>query len=154
MSGFIANANPTPPATIENAPFWPAIDVAQVRDRMRLDGSISNERLVAALVAGMLAVNDDLRTWQAEQEAAGYAELSSMPDTRVGGTPRRVHLYLRAVACAAAVEVSERYRSADATDSGNQRADDLTPSISELRRDQRWAVSDLQGRPRSTVELV
>ncbi|RBE98159.1 head completion/stabilization protein, partial [Xanthomonas oryzae pv. oryzae] len=62
--------------------------------------------------------------------------------------------YLRAVACATAVEVTERYRSFDATNSANQRADDLTPSITELRRDQRWAVRDLQNLPRSTVELI
>ncbi|WP_082346942.1 head completion/stabilization protein, partial [Xanthomonas vasicola] len=30
----------------------------------------------------------------------------------------------------------------------------LSPSITELRRDQRWAVRDLQNLPRSTVELI
>ncbi|RNK71652.1 head completion/stabilization protein, partial [Xanthomonas vasicola] len=39
-------------------------------------------------------------------------------------------------------------------DSANQRADDLSQSITELRRDQRWAVCDLQDKPRNTAELI
>ena len=38
--------------------------------------------------------------------------------------------------------------------SQSQRADDLTPSIDELRRDQRWAIRDLKGESRVTVELI
>ncbi len=154
MSGFIANANPTSATTIENAAFWPAIEPAAVRAAMRLDGSITDERLTAALLAAVLGVNDELRTWQAQQEAAGYATLADMPDTHIGGVSRRVHLYGRAVNCATAAELTERYRSYDASDSANQRADDLQPSIDELRRDLRWAISDLQQRPRCTIELV
>ncbi len=56
--------------------------------------------------------------------------------------------------CCTAAELTERYRSFDASDSANQRADDLTPSIDELRRDQRWAIRDLKGESRVTVELI
>ncbi|RBG94787.1 head completion/stabilization protein [Xanthomonas oryzae pv. oryzae] len=137
-----------------NAPFWPAIAPADVRASMRLDGTVTDARLRQAIVAAMLAVNDALQAWADTQQAVGYAVLSDVPSTTVDGVSRRVQLYLRAVACATAVEVTERYRSFDATNSANQRADDLTPSITELRRDQRWAVRDLQNLPRSTVELI
>ncbi|RBC42820.1 head completion/stabilization protein, partial [Xanthomonas oryzae pv. oryzae] len=136
------------------APFWPAIAPADVRASMRLDGTVTDARLRQAIVAAMLAVNDALQAWADTQQAVGYAVLSDVPSTTVDGVSRRVQLYLRAVACATAVEVTERYRSFDATNSANQRADDLTPSITELRRDQRWAVRDLQNLPRSTVELI
>ncbi|WP_258528594.1 head completion/stabilization protein, partial [Xanthomonas oryzae] len=139
---------------IANAPFWPAIAPADVRASMRLDGTVTDARLRQAIVAAMLAVNDALQAWADTQQAVGYAVLSDVPSTTVDGVSRRVQLYLRAVACATAVEVTERYRSFDATNSANQRADDLTPSITELRRDQRWAVRDLQNLPRSTVELI
>ncbi|AAW74963.1 phage-related capsid completion protein [Xanthomonas oryzae pv. oryzae KACC 10331] len=125
-----------------------------MRASMRLDGTVTDARLRQAIVAAMLAVNDALQAWADTQQAAGYAALSDLPSTTVDGVSRRVQLYLRAVACATAVEVTERYRSFDATNSANQRADDLTPSITELRRDQRWAVRDLQNLPRSTVELI
>ena len=65
-----------------------------------------------------------------------------------------LQLYRRAVQCGTAVELHERYRSYDATAQGNQRADDLTPTIDELRRDHRNAISDLQGLRRVTVELI
>jgi len=73
---------------------------------------------------------------------------------QVDGKSRLVQLYLRIVACATAAEVAERYRSYDTTAAGNQRADDLTPSIDELRRDVRWAIRDFLGTPRMTVELI
>lgn len=154
MSGFIANASPTNAATVENALFWPQVDLDLVRARMRLDGSVTEDRLREATIAAMLYVNDALATWRASQQAAGYASLDEVPGAAVGGVPRAVALYLRAVCCAVGAELAERYRSYDATDSANQRADDLTPSITELRRDLAWALSDLQGRPRTTVELI
>ncbi|WP_115554078.1 head completion/stabilization protein [Xanthomonas arboricola] len=155
MSGFtaIGTTSATPDA-IANAPFWPAIAPDTVRASMRLDGTVTDARLRHAIVAAMLAVNDALQAWADTQQAAGYASLADVPSTTVDGLSRRVQLYLRAVACATAVEIAERYRSFDATDSANQRADDLSPSITELRRDQRWAVRDLQNLPRSTVELI
>ncbi|WP_372167049.1 head completion/stabilization protein [Xanthomonas axonopodis] len=155
MSGFTATG--TTSATLDaiaNAPFWPAIAPTSVRASMRLDGTVTDARLRHAIVAAMLAVNDELQTWAQTQQAAGWAALADVPSTTVDGVSRRVQLYLRAVACATAVEVAERYRSFDATDSANQRADGLSPSITELRRDQRWAVRDLQNLPRSTVELI
>lgn len=154
MSGFIANASPTAAATVENALFWPEVDLDMVRARMRLDGSVTPDRLREATVAAMLYVNDALATWRAGQQAAGYDSLDEVPGAAVGGVPRGVALYLRAVCCAVGAELAERYRSYDATDGANQRADDLTPSITELRRDLAWALSDLQGRPRTTVELI
>ncbi|AZR21954.1 head completion/stabilization protein [Xanthomonas vasicola] len=155
MSGFTATGTTSAtPDAIANAPFWPAIAPASVRASMRLDGTVTDARLRHAIVAAMLAVNDALDAWAQAQQAAGYAALADVPSTTVDGVSRRVQLYLRAVACATAVEVAERYRSFDATDSANQRADDLSPSITELRRDQRWAVRDLQNLPRNTAELI
>ena len=92
--------------------------------------------------------------WQAAKVAAGYATLGDVPAQEVDGTSRLVQLYLRAVYCATAVELHERYRSYDATGQGNQRADDLAPTIDEIRRDLRNAISDLLGTRRVTVELI
>ncbi|MCO1344221.1 head completion/stabilization protein [Burkholderia multivorans] len=48
----------------------------------------------------------------------------------------------------------ERYRDYDTTGDGARRADELEPQSDELRRDARWAISDIVGRPRVTVELI
>lgn len=154
MSGFIANGTAGAEAAIESDGFWPPIDPAALRQRIRLDGSIAAERLRAAVVNAVLAVNDELAAWKGQQQAAGRAQLSAVPADHVDGKSRLEQLYLRAVTCAVAAEVAERYRSYDATAAGNQRADDLSPSVDELRRDMRWAIRDLKATPRMTVELI
>jgi len=154
MSGFIANGTPGVEAAIENDGFWPSVDPAVLRQNTRIDGSVSSDRLRAATVNAVLAVNDELAAWKAMRQAEGRVDLQAVPSPSVDGKSRLVHLYLRAVACAVAAEVSERYRSYDATAAGNQRADDLTPTIDELRRDLRWAIRDFLGAPHMTVELI
>jgi len=154
MSGFIANGTAGTEAEISNDGFWPAIDPAELRARIRLDGAVAEPRLRAAIIAAILAANGELAMWMAQQRAAGHAKLEDVPAAQVDGKSRLVQLYLRIVACATAAEVAERYRSYDTTAAGNQRADDLTPSIDELRRDVRWAIRDFLGTPRMTVELI
>jgi len=154
MSGFIAIGTTPTDDTIANDGFWPDVDVQAYRGHMRMDATVAQERLRASLTAAILSVNDELAAWKALQGDAGHATLADVPAPQVNQTSRFMLLYQRAVACCAAAELTERYRSFDATDSANQRADDLTPSIDELRRDQRWAIRDFLGTRRMTVELI
>lgn len=154
MSGFIANGSASSEAVIANSDFWPSIDPAALRASVRVDGAVTAQRLRAAIIAAVLAVNDELAVWEARQVAAGYNKLGDVPARSVDGTSRLIHLYQRAIACATATELTERYRSYDVTAAGDKRADDLTPSIDELRRDQRYAVRDFLGASRVTVELI
>ena len=96
----------------------------------------------------------EMEACQASKETAGYTALADTPAQVVDGSTRRVHLVLRAVGCATALEVHERYRSYDAPAQGNQRAEKLTPTIDEIRPDLRNAICDLQGVPHFTVELI
>lgn len=154
MSGFIANGSTSAETPIANDGFWPAIAPEDLRLRIRLDGSVSAERLRAAAVNAVMAVNAELVAWKATQQAAGHTALQGVPTVSIDGKTRFEQLYLRAVTCAVAAEVAERYRSYDTTAAGNQRADDLTPSIDELRRDLRWAIRDFLGTTRLTAELI
>jgi len=157
MSAFIATG--TVPAVAEPHPisndgWWPDLDGEAVRAALRLDSSISAIRLEVALVNAILSVNRELDTYQVAQLALGYASLAEVPGPQIQNQSRPVHLYLRAVYCTAGAELAERFRSYDSTNSGNANADELTPSIDEYRRDARWAMSDLLGRRRTTVELI
>jgi hypothetical protein len=58
------------------------------------------------------------------------------------------------VYCTAGAELAERYRGLDTTGTGQSAADQLTPVIDEYRRDARWAISDILGLTRTTVELI
>jgi len=154
MSGFTATGTAPAQPPIQPDDFWPAIDPDAMRAFMRLEASIKNPALRHALIAAALTVNGALARWAQPHHAAGIARLADIPSPQVDGMSRLEHLYLRAVACLAAADVHERYRTYDATGSGHQHADAQTPSIDELRRDARWAIRDIKGQTRTTVDLI
>jgi hypothetical protein len=156
MSGFVAGGTGTtsPAGHINTDPFWPSIDLDDVRGTLRIDASVTPIRLETATIAAAIIVNREFAEWRRAQQANGYATLDEVPAELIKGISERVHLYQRAICAATGAEICERYRSYDSTNSGNQNADELAPSIDELRRDQRWAVRDFLGLGRTTVELI
>ncbi|MCK4152008.1 head completion/stabilization protein [Ralstonia pseudosolanacearum] len=159
MSSFIAAA-PVPASAqprsqpIGNDGFFPDIDVDQARAAMRLDGTVTPERMRAALVEAVLSVNDELAAWKSGHVAAGCGTLAAVPAQQIDGLSRHVHRYLRAVYCMAMAWLIERYRAFDATATGDRKAEAENTSVNDLRRDVRWAISDITGAPRATVELI
>ncbi|PWE46669.1 head completion/stabilization protein [Pseudomonas prosekii] len=153
MSGFVAGGKATSGHINTNA-FWPSINLDEVRGTLRLDASVTAIRLETATVAAAISVNRELAQWRVTQQSEGYATLADVPAATVKGVSDFIHLYQRAIYAATGAEICERYRSYDTTNSGNQHAVDLTPSIDELRRDQRWAVRDFLGLGRTTVQLI
>jgi hypothetical protein len=125
-----------------------------VRGTLRLDASITPIRLETATIAAAISINRELTNWRLAKQADGYTTLTDVPADKVKDVSQYIHLYQRAIYAATGAEICERYRSYDSTNSGNQNANELTPSIDELRRDQRWAVRDFLGLGRTTVELI
>ncbi|WP_415583028.1 head completion/stabilization protein [Cupriavidus taiwanensis] len=155
MSSFIATAVATPGQNlIANDGFFPAIDVDQASAAMRQDGTVTPDRLRAALIEAALSVNAELDSWKAAQQAAGHATLDAVPAARIDGKSANLHRYLRALYCQARAGLIERYRDYDATAAGNKTAEALLQAVEDLRRDARWAISDLLGITRTTVELI
>jgi len=155
MSSFIATAPARPDqATIANDSFFPDLVVADALAAMRQDGTVTPERLRAALIEAALSINGELAAWQVDQQAAGHTRLEAVPAPKVDGKSAHVHRYLRAVYCQARANLIERYRDYDATAAGDRHAEKLELSVDDLRRDARWAISDLLGIARTTVELI
>lgn len=152
MSAFVATGS-TAAFSLTNDDWFPDIDGNQARETLRLDGTITDTRLEAALVNAMLSVNQDLHEFK-EDHATRFGELEAIPALEINGRHRLAILYTRAVVCTAGAELVERYRSYDTSVDGDRNAEALTPNIDELRRDARWAIRDLLGRTRSTVELI
>ena len=158
MSGFVATA-PMPPAdasidAIANDGWFPTLSIADTRNAVRLDGTVTDERLRAALVNAMMDVNRQLRSFKAERAALGQASLeAASAGELVDGKPRLVLLYLRAVMCSAKADLNERYRDFDA-DAANPRLKDGEPSTDEQRRNAQWAVRDILGQSHVFVELI
>ncbi|MWL87167.1 head completion/stabilization protein [Cupriavidus sp. SW-Y-13] len=155
MSSFLAAA----PAqagqhVIRNDGFFPDIDIDAALSAMRQDGTVTPDRLRGALVEAVLSINGCLQPWRLTQAAAGHASLEAVPAEKIDGKSAHLHRYLRAVYCEARAGLIERYRDYDATAAGDSRAEALMQAVEDLRRDARWAVSDIAGRPRSTVALI
>lgn len=154
MSGFVANSPATTETVITNAVFWPDIDPVTCRSVMRLDQSVTPDRLRHALISAMGEINADLKAWAAEQQLAGSATLAEVPGDQIDGQPVPVSLYTRAVYCFAKAELIERYQDYDSTLSGSRRADDLGRSVDDYRRQGITAIRRLIGVAQTTVELI
>lgn len=139
---------------ITSNPFWPAIDPDNAREVMRLDGTITAARLRSALVEAVAKINSELLVWRTGRQAEGRAALVDVPAEQVDGESEHVARYRRAVYCTAAANLYERYRSYDSSHEGHKRAETLADPIDDLRRDAFWAVRDIIGAGRNTIELI
>lgn len=151
---LIAAGGTTEPVTIPNAPFFPDLQLQDFRDAMRLDGTVPDERAVHALEAGMFDVNRSLSAFMKAQMDQGFNTLEDVPDADWQPTGTNVRLYLRAVWCLAKASLIERYRDYDATGAGHEQAEAMNLTSDDLRRDASWALSDIRGVHRTTVELI
>jgi hypothetical protein len=151
---LIAAGGPTEPAIITNAPFFPDIAVESFRDATRVDGTVTNERCQHALEAAISDANDQLSNWVQEQVASGVTDITGMPIQPWQRAGYHQQLYLRAVYSLAKADLIERYRDYDTTGKGHQKADALAPADDDYRRNAAWALSDVRGDRRTTVELI
>lgn len=154
--GFIATGDPTAPAeaVLVNDGFFPDIDPADLRKIERLDGTVTYERLLSALIDAITSVNGELAAFKAAQVLAGHATLAAVPADTINNVSVKVHRYKRAVFSLAKADLTERYRDYDSTNAGNKKADQMETPIDDMRRDARWAISDILGIGRNTVELI
>ena len=153
MNGFVATA-PTGNSTLDSGGWYPYIDLADARTVLRVDGAVSDPRLTECLALSVSAVEDMLDAWHQQQLALGRDRLVDVPSKQIAGESRLVLLYRRAVYAYAQAELIEHYRNYDATGSLDRRADALDPTADDCRRNVRYAVRDILGRPRADVELL
>lgn len=148
---FVANGNKTPSQiTISSDPFYPEIALDDIRETVRIEGTVTNERLNQIAIEEVIDVNRLLISLKMP-EAQTLAHYSV---GFIAGKPYTDYLYLSAVANGVAAKVNEKYRSYDSSNSGNKRADDLTPSIDESRRNKNWAIQQILGKNHTVVELI
>ena len=154
----IAPPDPTEEAPISSGAFWPLVDPVKMREAQRIDSTITAARLRDALIAAISTVNAELSSFRESNIAAGYTTLAAVPADEIDTVSVHVHRYQRAVGCFAKANLIERYRDFDSTaKSGRQterKTELLEDPIDDLRRDARWAISDIRGIGRTTVELI
>jgi hypothetical protein len=154
---FLGTQPPPPPGAepeLKNDGWFPDIDMAKLRAAARLDGTVTPERLSHSATTAVASVNIELAVYKAQQQALGYASLADVPAQQIGGVSVQIARYLRAVYSGVQADLVERYRDFDTTGAGDKLAEKLELRTDELRRDVRWAISDILGIRRTTVELI
>ncbi len=154
-TGFIANA-PTSPAEgeIDSTPFWPAISLPDLRDTVRLDGTVTTARLKHAVIDAITSVNRDLADWRRAREAEGVTTLAAVPGEVINGESAYLHSYRRAVYAMTRANLLERYTDYSATGDGVKGGDAKIISSDDLYRDARFAIRDILGTTHNTVALI
>jgi hypothetical protein len=142
------------PEIIPNNSFWPDIDLATFRSVMRVDGTVTPQRLKQVVLTAMAEVNAELYPWREWQELRGFNGLADVPAEQLNGRSVRLHHYENAVWCWARAVLNERYQDYDATAAATKRGEELADATGDLWRDARWAVSRVQNAPHCTVELI
>jgi hypothetical protein len=162
MTGFVSlpPVGPSSPPALEDSialgSFWPSLSIAAARAAMRIPTDITDQRLADALKAAMLEADQDLAVWQGLQLAAGFESLAEVPDRNpdIGGEKRLAVLWRRAVHSLAMADLSELQRAADTTAAGGKRAEQSELTVEDHRRNARFAIRDIMGIARATVELI
>lgn len=146
---------PAPDAVPIVGDWFPDIDPAAFRGEMRVDQkAITDDRVRHVLIAAQIRVEADLDAWREARTSNGAATLAAVPSRKIDGVSRLVYLYRRAVFTAAKAELVERYPDMDLTGRGERAADQLGPSVADLRRDSIHAVRDLLGVGRTVIDLI
>ncbi|MCI4588623.1 head completion/stabilization protein [Sphingobium sp. BYY-5] len=146
-----------PPAEevpVINDGFFPDIDPVSIREAARIPTSITPARLRAAILGAIMTVEIDLRAFAMASVAAGHSTLADVPAPQLDGQSVQMIRYTRAIALYAKAELIDRHRDFDTTAAGGAQADELGPTIGELRRDAQHAVRDILGRTRTQVDLI
>ena len=156
MNSFVSTGTAQAPSAepVTNNGFWPDIEPSDFREKHRLDGTITAARVEGALLAAIATVNRTLRQWQARQVEAGHHTIDAVPVPIWQAPGVYQGLYQRAIYSMAHASLLERYADYDTTISGRDRAERLADPAESYRRDAAWAISEIAGRPHSTVELI
>jgi len=148
---FIAPAPTSSEPALPHHPFWPEISLADFRAVAGVDGTVTTARLTHALANAIARANMELAGYRKSKQAEGIISLTDVPDEDPNRLP---HLYRRAVYEWAKADLMERMIGFDATASGQKRAEAQEPAIDDHYRNALWAIRDILGRRRTTVELI
>jgi phage tail protein X len=147
-------STPADDATVTNIDWFPPIDLAAMREAVRLDGTVTHARLRASVVDAIDEVNRELATWRAPLQASGIAKLADVPADAIGGESIHLSRYRKAVYYLARADLTSKYRDFDSTKSGSADAEELETTICADEKNARNAINDIRGVSRSTIELI
>lgn len=167
MTGFSFPDTPAddqPPAELPAAgevaldAFWPAVNIVQIREVIRLTDNVTSARLREATENALLTIAGQLHCWRQAREAEGFDSLAEVPARRkIAGTQGRTDyevLWARAVYSEVGADLAERQLNAGVTAAGLERIEQLQSDIEIHRRNVTYAVRDFLGTSRVVAEAL
>ncbi len=147
MAGITAPPDNAPPPAgelVEADGWFPAIDTAEVRAKVRIgDGAVTAARLTEAVTAGILSGLRALSDWRSMHATAGVEDLAGVTEARVAGKNLAELLWFRVVMFYAAAELIDGHTDVAATDDALDREDEKRLTADHYRRKAYEAVADL-----------
>lgn len=133
-----------PTSTLANEGWWPDIDMALLRETVRLPGDVTDARLLHETKRALRSINNELAQWKLDRIKEGCTSLQTVP-LREGEDHTDVLLeyYQDAVYSHVDAKLCERYRNTDTTGAGDKRADMMDTRITEALRDKHLAISGI-----------
>jgi hypothetical protein len=139
---------------IINSFFWPDISPAVLRETLRLEGTITAQRLRMIAKRAMTEVNAELYDYRTAQIAYGFKNLAEVPADCIDDESVKITSYECAVSSMTAAMLAERYPGNDTTDKGSQKAEIVESTVNELWRDARNAIHDVAGVAHAIIGLI
>lgn len=155
LSSIPAPNSAPAPAVIACGPFWPDLDLADLRAAFRIDTAVTNERLRDVARNAVLDIMGELEDWRRDQVAAGHNTLAAVPSRhQVDGLSDYAVRWTRAIHSVIAADLADRQLGQSARSAGMDRVEELSADIDVHRRNVTYAVRDFLGRPRVIAEAI
>ena len=90
---------------LDNDTFWPAIDLAELRQALTLSSAISEARLKVAMMGATSKIHRMLATWRIKLRHQGYLHLNDVPAPTFNNCSILLTHYLNSVEIATATEL-------------------------------------------------
>lgn len=138
--GVDVHMEETEKSIIKNDGFFPDVDLLTLVQDAQVVPGVTNAKLIKSVVAAMLDVNNQLRTWKAQHVLAGYDQLQAIPAQEVDECSVLVQSYCRAIHETVDADLSEKYLNYDTTATGDKEAQALLERIGTARRNAFGAI--------------
>lgn len=155
MSNFTAVNSNEPPAEPIINPWFCDIDINHMRDAMRIDKAITNERLRTNAMTAILEVNQALHLWQQQQIELGYDGIDEIQCGYLDDIPTCVYRYRMAVYHSATAKMLNEMQGYDSNrKTGSDRLETIEPNSAHHLRTSRSFVKRIQGKVPIDVDLI
>lgn len=121
---------------------WPSICLDTAREALRIDGTVTDDRLSETLYNAAYAITSELLEWRKQQTDDVFED------------ERLQFLFRRAVHYYAHAELLERYRNLDVARYGEKNYESVADAAGDSRRNSRWAIADILAKTRLTVWVL